>query len=77
MHLRTPFTLAILAAASCAGCGSAPEQSAATHREPVYRTGSNIPVRDPEARSGVLTVRPDDAMARTNMPDPRPRAPIP
>jgi hypothetical protein len=49
----------------------------AAHREPVYRTGSNIPVRDPQARSSVLTVRPDDSIQRTNMPSPQPRPPIP
>jgi type IV pilus biogenesis protein CpaD/CtpE len=77
MQLRMPVALAIVAAASCAGCQSAQDKDVAAHREPVYRTGSNIPVRDPEARSSVLTVRPDDAMARTNMPSPKPGPPIP
>jgi type IV pilus biogenesis protein CpaD/CtpE len=78
MHVRASIASALVAATLCAGCQSTPEKEASAHREPVYRTGSNIPVRDPDAATRVITAKPDDAMPRTNMPDPRPgHPPIP
>ena len=35
-----------LAIALCVGCASAPEQDAEYHAPKIYRTGSNIPVKD-------------------------------
>ncbi|HVO88871.1 MAG TPA: hypothetical protein VMV45_10030 [Casimicrobiaceae bacterium] len=61
---------AILAAASlallCAGCASTGEEQA-PHEQKVYRTGSNVPVRDPTAPSRVQTADPSsiqDALRR-------------
>jgi len=54
-----------------AGCASAPEQQAAQKSEKVYRTGSNLPVRDPSAPSEVKNARVDDTPMRTQLPSPR------
>jgi hypothetical protein len=78
MTLRTLAASAVVAAL-CAACANAPgNETKAAHRDPLYRTGSNIPMRDPDAQSRVLSVRPDDVPVRTNMPDQTPgRPPIP
>ncbi|HEY1329038.1 MAG TPA: hypothetical protein VGI14_19025 [Casimicrobiaceae bacterium] len=73
MRLRMSMALVALLGAACA---NAPDRSAAAHRDPVYRTGSNIPVREDNLPSGVLTVRPDPVYT-TNMPDPKPRPIMP
>lgn len=41
---RTIATAALLGL--CAACASQPQQQAEHHEEKIYRTGSNIPVRD-------------------------------
>jgi hypothetical protein len=60
---------ALAVALGGAGCSSAPEKDASAQPARVYRTGSNIAVRDPESTMGVLTVRPDEVHT-TNMPKP-------
>lgn len=56
--LRVPaLTAATVLAALLAACATpAPEK--ADYQAPVYRTGSNIPVRDGSAASNVQTVDP-------------------
>jgi hypothetical protein len=77
MQSGTWIGLAALAAMCAGGCATAPNPDVAQARPaPVFRTGSNIAVRDPNAPTNVQSVRPDD-MYRTNMPDQRPRPPIP
>jgi hypothetical protein len=49
----------MLACVLCA-CATSPEKDAAERELPVYRTGSNIAVKDHTVASPVLSVRPDD-----------------
>lgn len=51
-----------------AACSSVPEQSAATHEKKVYRTGSNLPVRDNGAESNVQTADPEALKRAINAP---------
>ena len=66
---RTALVAALALAA--AGCAIAPEQSAEARPEKIYRTGSNIPVRDPSAPSEVKQVKIDDNPSmHSNLPSP-------
>lgn len=49
---------AVLLALVCASCATTPDQTAEPREEKVYRTGSNLPVRDPNAKSNVVIVDP-------------------
>jgi hypothetical protein len=57
--LRVPaLTAATVVAALLAACAT-PAPDKADYEAPVYRTGSNIPVRDASDRSNVQTVDPN------------------
>jgi len=71
MLLRTASVAAIVLAAATAGCAMAPDQTAEAKPEKVYRTGSNIPVRDPSAPSEVKQLKVDDNPSmRSQLPSP-------
>jgi uncharacterized lipoprotein YmbA len=60
---------ATVLAALVAGCAT-PSQDKPDYQAPVYRTGSNLPVRDSNSASNVQTVDPQslDRMTRPGMP---------
>ena len=62
--LRVPALTAVALLAACAT--PAPEK--ADYPAPVYRTGSNIPVRDPSAMTNVKTVDPNSLNPVQGMP---------
>jgi hypothetical protein len=69
--LRVPaLTAAAVLAALLSACATTGGADKADYQPPVYRTGSNIPVRDPGAASSVQSVDPQslDRMSRPGMP---------
>jgi hypothetical protein len=48
----------MLCALACAGCATTPDQTADSHEERAYRTGSNLPVRAGSVSPDVTTVDP-------------------
>jgi len=64
LHRLAPHAMVALATLLCAAC-AAPAPQASERADRVYRTGSNIAVREPSAPSNVQTVDPStlqDAM---------------
>ena len=51
---------AVILACMLCGCAASPDKQLSVHELPVYRTGSNIAVKDHGVPSPVLSVRPDD-----------------
>lgn len=71
MTTRTPILAALCASALLAACATPATDTAEVRSEPVYRTGSNIPVKDASANR-VQTYKPDEAVAPPRgMPMPR------
>ena len=70
MTTRTPILAAVCASALLAACATPATDTAEVRSEPVYRTGSNSPVKDPSANR-VQTYKPDEAAPPRNMPMPR------
>ncbi len=66
------LALATLAAALIAGCATPTADKDEARAEPIYRTGSNLPVKDPSGTSRVQTVRPDETPILRPLPTPRP-----
>ena len=69
--LRVPaLTAATAVAALLSACATPGAENKADYQPPVYRTGSNLPVRDPAAASGVQSVDPQslDRLSRPGMP---------
>jgi hypothetical protein len=61
MARRRSCGVAATAAWMLCGCSTAPDQEPLTvNKQPVYRTGSNIAVKEGEGQTRVLSVRPDD-----------------
>lgn len=57
--VRVPaLTAATVLAALVSACATPAAEDKADYQAPVYRTGSNLPVRDPGAMSNVQTVDP-------------------
>jgi hypothetical protein len=53
--------VAATAAFVLCGCSTTPDKEPLTvNKQPVYRTGSNIAVKDGDGQARVLSVRPDD-----------------
>lgn len=48
----------VLIAFACVSCATTPDQTAQAREEKVYRTGSMVPVKDPNAPSEVKTLEP-------------------
>jgi hypothetical protein len=71
MNRRCGLVAAILAGAALAGCATSAPPPVEARTEPVYRTGSNIPVKDGSA-SRTLSVQPDVVPRAPAMPLPRP-----
>jgi hypothetical protein len=65
--MRYATLMAAAVACLLCGCSTTADEPLAVRKEPVYRTGSNIAVKDPNAVSGVLSVRPDEVHT-TNLP---------
>jgi uncharacterized lipoprotein YmbA len=64
--LRVPaLTAATVLAALLAACAT-PAADKADYQPPVYRTGSNLPVRDPTALTNVRTVDPNSVNPMIN-----------
>ena len=61
---------ALAASALLAACATPAPEAADTRTEPVYRTGSNIPVKD-ATPSRVINAKPDDTGRMPGMPMPR------
>ena len=71
MTARAPaLTAALLATALLAACATPATDTAEVRAERVYRTGSNIPVKEAGA-DGVKTYKPDESPAPRTMPMPR------
>jgi len=70
MTSRTPMLAALCASALLAACATPATDTAEVRAEPVYRTGSNIPVKDGSA-SRVETYKPDESPQPRGMPLPR------
>lgn len=72
MLLRLPLAAAALVlAGAVAGCATTAGDTAEAKPEKVYRTGSNLPVRDPSQASEVKQVKVEDHPAtRMQMPSP-------
>jgi hypothetical protein len=56
---------------AAAGCATPSEPSAEAREQPVYRTGSNLPVRDASVPGGVRVEKMDETNA-ARVPMPRP-----
>ena len=63
--------LALLCGALLAACATPAPDAAEARAEPVYRTGSNLPVKD-GTPSRVISAKPDDTPRIPSMPMPRP-----
>lgn len=62
------------AVAVMAGCATPSQTTSENREQPLYRTGSNLPVKDAAQRSGVIVARPDDVTPGARMPLPPPGA---
>ena len=56
-----------------AACATAPDQSAEPRGDKVYRTGSNLPVRDKAGASEVKVIDPSTLYDRNPARNPRPQ----
>jgi hypothetical protein len=70
MTTRIPILAALGACALLAACATPATDTAEVRSERVYRTGSNIPVKEAGA-DGVKTYKPDETPAPRTMPMPR------
>lgn len=71
-EFRMAHIVLALMALVCAGCGT-PDPQAEPREERVYRTGSNIAVRDRDAKSGVESADPESVRrSMTSGPPPTP-----
>jgi hypothetical protein len=72
MTAGTPALIAaLLASALVAACATPAADTAEVRPERVYRTGSNIPVKE-AGPDGVKTYKPDESPPPRTMPMPRP-----
>jgi len=69
-HHRSRLLAALLATAVLAGCATSAPEPVEARSEPVYRTGSNIPVKGATA-SRVEVYKPDVVPTSPTMPPPR------
>jgi len=77
MHVRTSIASALVAATLCAGCQSTPDKEASAHREPVYRTGSNIAKSRTAVTSDGVATGTGDQAERALRSNPQMPAPLP
>jgi len=69
--LRVPaLTAATVLAALVSACATPAAENKADYQAPVYRTGSNIPVRDGSSTSNIQTADPESikSQIRPSMP---------